>query len=303
MQEDVTGYTASRIARKVRCETREAVKNLLGVYLTTLQDDPRAMALGQRLLADAPAIASEDLKPLGRHAREIIAFYADTAVAYDFSFDGTETDNIGGTLDAVRAFDTGARSLGLAAANDRSRQNIQTFTLADTFIGLLGKVGQDYCVEKNAEKNYLYPIVGKIGIARMLRDFIELDQYAGLVSPDKANPIGPPTMVSNLTFQTRISASATPAINLLPVVGKTRVSGSLAGNFSRVDTHKLIIAFARPVKTSIDAQALRSFSGEIITPAGTQSEQLAQLAIQQSIIRFDLKDSRPTLVVQSLLPF
>jgi hypothetical protein len=73
---------------------------------------------------------------------------------------------------------------------------------------------------------------------------------------------------------------------------------------NRRDLHKVIIAFARPTASKTEDEALRAFSGLLINPVGNTTEQRAQQAIQQNIIRFELNE-RPTNIIlnQPLLPF
>lgn len=307
-QQDVTGLPTSRVVRKIRCETREAGKNSLGAYLANLRREPDSVEIGLRILNDPTFDINKFMRtlnsqPLSRNTKVLIAEYSRTAVAYDFTFDGTETNNLGGNLTALDTFFRGNRSLGLSANADRTRQNIQSFTVSDTFVHLLGNVTEDYCTDKNTEKNYMYPIAGNLGVARMLDDFLELSEYANLASPsDKPN--GPPTMTSSLSFTTLISGSAKPTITLLPIRDVTRTSGDFGAVMNRKDLHKVIIAFARPVASKSEEEAIRTFSGLLINPVGNATEQRAQQAIQQSIIRFELNE-RPTNIIvnQSVLPF
>ena len=164
-------------------------------------------------------------------------------------------------------------------------------------------VKEDYCTDKNLNKNYMYPIAGNIGLAKMVDDFFDLSEFTNL-GPAADKPKGPPTMVNSLTFTTVLSGSVTPSITLLPSVGTTTGVASLIASASRTDLHKVIVAFARPVETPSEAEAVRVFAGQLINRSGTLTEQRAQLAIAQSIVRYELSN-RPTTIIlnQSLLPF
>lgn len=307
LPEDVTGYTSHRIVRKIRCETRQAVAHQLGQYLKgygELRGDPRATALGDAILADSVNLQKIDLNFLDRHAKILLTGYIDTAVAYNFSLTGLEENNLGGQSNTVNGIESGSRSLIVGGNLDRSRQTVQTFTISDTFAGLLRQVDPLYCEDQVGGPNYMYPITGSVGMRKLVNEFVNLVEFNQLSSPqDKAGT--PPTFTTNLTFRTAVGVSANPVIAISPILDVTRTGGNFNGTFRRADTHTLIVAFARPLKSFSEARAVRVFSGEIISPSGSETEQRAQLAIQQSIIRYELNNNRPYGVVinQGLIAF
>lgn len=274
---------------------------MLGAYLTS-QADPVAQLNGIELQNGARRLSEINLTNADYNTRFVFAKYIQVAVAYNFSFDATETNNVGGGLTSIDTFLRGSRSLGLSASLNRSRQNNQTLTVTDTFQDLVYKMNDDYCDDTNRKRNYLYPVAGKVGIDQMLLDFVELTEFGNLGGPT-TKPEGPPTTVSTLTFTTAVSGSVTPMISLSPVRDLTRTSGNLIGLASRTDTHKVIVAFARPTKNFSETDAIKFYSGQVITPAGTLTQQAALLAIQQYIIRFEVNRPASIIVNQSLLPF
>jgi hypothetical protein len=267
-----------------------------------LPNDPKARALGTGIINGTADLRKVDLRQLSSRTKATLAKYSQTAIAYNFTFDGTEINNLSGGLTAVNTFLNGNRSLGLTAGADRTRQNIQTFTISTTFAKLLRDTDPEYCRSISVGTNYMYPITGQVGIAYMLKDFLELSEFNNLIGPED-NPSGPPTTTNNLTFTTSITASATPSITLNPIRGLTRVGGSLTAEVTRTDIHKLIIAFARPLEGPSEQEVSRIFAGQLIDATGTPTERRAQNAIQQNIIRFEL-NNRPTNIIvnQSLLP-
>ena len=301
IQEDVTGFSTSTIVRKIRCETRESVRGLVGAYLSS-QPDPVARLNGIELANGTRRLADIDLRQADKNTRLLFYRYSQVAVAYNFSFDAKEINNIGGGTDSVRTFLNGSRSLGLDAGFDRTRQNVQTLTVTDTFADLIYKMKDDYCDGTKSGRNFIYPIAGKIGVDQMLFDFVELSEFGNLGGPSE-KPEGPPTMVSTLTFTTALSGSVTPTIMLSPIRNVTRTSGNLLGTVSRTDVHTVIVAFARPAKTLTEVDAIRFYSGQVISPVGTVTQQAALLAIQQYIIRFEVNRPSSIIVNQSILPF
>ena len=246
--------------------------------------------------------------------RAIIDKFQATAIATDFTFDMTELNNLDATLDLLQVF---RRTLGMAALNggiDRTRENIRTFTITDTFIVLLTKVKDDYCSQLTFEKNYMYPITGTIGVGEVIHTFVDLALFENLSAKS-----GPPTMGDTLTFTTKLSGSATPKIVFTPVgSGFHVVDASLAASASRTDVHKVIIGLALPPPsppnltgtpnsvpgltspstsppTSIGATGKELQSGLFVTASGTPAELLAAQTIQQIILRFEL--GKPGAVV------
>ena len=78
--------------------------------------------------------------------------------------------------------------------------------------------GYRYCDGQLVQANYVYPITGRIGIDRMVHDFVELTLFGSLTEP-KAAPgaAGAPTMVDELTFTTAFSGSVNPVVVFTPV--------------------------------------------------------------------------------------
>jgi hypothetical protein len=309
LPDQVTGYSTPQIVERIRCEAREAVREKLGITLQALgqnNGDKNAEDIGTAILNDSVDIKTVSLTSLGKPLKDLILRYADTAIAYNFSFDGTEMNNLdSGTLGITRGLIDGMKMLGFTGSVDRSRENIQNFTVSDTFVGLLRDVKPEYCNGRTPHgPNYLYPIAGKVGIGKVVDDFVDLDFFGNLGGPVDT-PTGPPTLATNLTFTTTISASATPSITLNPIVDATRItSGALTAMGERMDVHRLIVAISRPVDAPSAAVAVKIFGGQIITPTGTLTEQRAQLAIQQNIIRYELNNQRNTVILnQPLLPF
>jgi hypothetical protein len=129
---------------------------------------------------------------------------------------------------------------------DRTRANLRTFTVTDTFSFLLRNVPPTYCDGHIVGPNYIYPAVGKIGMDRMVGDFVNLTLFGGLAgqsgaaSPNATK--GPPTMVDQLTFTTKFSLSATPKVVFTPV--KTFVDASIGLTGTRQDIHTVTVGLA-----------------------------------------------------------
>jgi hypothetical protein len=214
-----------------------------------------------------------------------------------------EINNLDATLDLLQVF---RRALGMAALNggiDRTRENIRTFTVTDTFIKLLKNVKDDYCSQLSFEKDYMYPMTGTIGVGEMIHAFVDLMLFENLAGK------GPPTMGDTITFTTKLSGSATPKVVFTPVgSGLHVVDASLTAAASRSDVHKVIVSLALPPPSPpaltgtppsppapIGATGTQMQSGLFVTAVGTPAELLAAQTIQQIILRFEL--GKPGAVV------
>src|ERR1019366_2857714 len=99
---------------------------------------------------------------------------------------------------------------------------------------------ENYCTGHIAEDNYVYPIAGRVGIDRVVHDFVLLTLFGNLSgkSKDVTTVSGPPTMVDQLQFQTTIGGAATPKITFIPLGRAFQVSdASFPISASRKDTH------------------------------------------------------------------
>ena len=164
----------------------------------------------------------------------------------------------------------------------------------------VSKVNNDYCTDFIAQENRIYPIAGKIGMARVIHDFINIAIYGNLSgdgTKDSINPPGPPSMAEQLEFVTTLTASATPKVTFTPLGSGLHVAdASFAATATRTDTHKLTIGLAIPSKAAKDlATARNGVFGQLITADRTTStKQAAAKAIEDLL---EQKLFQPTIVV------
>jgi hypothetical protein len=231
-------------------------------------------------------------------------FY-DTGIAYIFDLTGTETNNLDAQVSFLKTFTNSKFSLGISGGLDRIRSNERTFTVTDTFGKLLTKVPEEYCEGQIVYANYVYPIVGRIGIDKTIKSFIELTLFASL-SGAKSGPgvSAPPTMTDNLTFTTTIKSTVNPIVVFTPVTSAFQLTNaSLTADNNRVDRHQVTIGLAIAPTGQTEVEPLRSYLfsanrlapvsrrpaaatgglvvGGRVTGGGTSSEQLAVIAIDQ----------------------
>jgi hypothetical protein len=217
----------------------------------------------------------------------------------------TETNNLDPQINLVQTFTNSKFTLGINGGLDRIRANQRQFTITDTFSKLLTKVPEQYCDGQIVHANYIYPIVGRIGIDKTIQSFIEMTLFASLSGAGAAAGVSaPPTMTDNLTFTTTIKSTVTPMVVFTPVTTAFRLANaSLTADNNRVDRHQVTIGLAITKSGQAEIEPLRSYLfsanrlapigrapasaagglvvGGRVTGGGTSSEQLAVIAIDQ----------------------
>ena len=287
LPEHVTGLTTFNIVKQVRCETREAI---FDTYIKALADNPNVFGERAREIAEEfrghPELMAR-FKPtlFTGSARELVDFFWNTGIAYNFSLDMTETNNLDAQVDFLGALTNSVPSLGVSAGLDRQRENIRTFTLTDDFKGLINLKPENYCDGHIAvDGNQIYPIAGKIGIEPFVHEFVRISLFTNL-SSDKDG--GPPTMVDSLLFTTTLGGSAVPKIVFSPVGQAFQLAdASLTAAVSRKDVHTLTmglsIVAAPPPQAAGSRKAL---FGRLLTSKGTGTRQAAADAVDQELTR------------------
>jgi hypothetical protein len=312
LPEDVTHISTVNIVRQVRCETRQAVIDSLFHYLTTEDNlrhglDLHSYNIGRQVRAaydiDRDSITKFDPSKLTGFARSVVGLLYHTGIAYNYDLTGLEINNIDPVVDFIRPVPiTSLVTLGLTGTFDRQRQNERLFTITDNFGDLVTKVHENYCTKFIADANYIYPIAGRVGIDRVVQDFLLLTLFENLSGPSadaKKNLTvsGPPTMVDQLQFLTTIGGGATPKITFIPK-GRAFQPGdaSFPVTASRKDTHLLTVGLYLDKTGAKQISGVRTaiFGGGLITASGGTAEQGAARAVEQFLA---LKIFKPTVVV------
>ena len=249
LPEDVAGAPTYVIVRQIRCETRQAViDNALGWLASDPKVDPASRQIGLEFRNGRP-IQQFSPKLFKGEVAAILSVFYDTGVAYTFDLDMSELNNFDPQIDLLKPFTHSKFTMGIKGTFDRKRENERLFTVTDSFSGLI-KMPDDYCVDPKGgrnyvvSENYVYPINGRIGVKRMVQDFVELTLFGGLGGPkDKTN--GPPTLVDQLSFTTEISGTVTPTITFTPAgTGLSLADASLSASVDRKDLHKVTVGLA-----------------------------------------------------------
>jgi len=296
LPEQVTGITTFNIVKQIRCETREAVFNTL---VKALADNPGVFGDPAQKVAEGFRDHSElmdKFKPalFKGNARDLVAFFWKTGVAYNFTLDMTETNNLDSQVNFSQILTGSTRTLGVGAGLDRQRENTRTFTITDDFEGLLNIKPKTYCDEHLAAgEDHIYPIAGKIGIEPFIHEFVRIALFTNLgVNKDS----GAPTMVDTLQFQTTISGSAVPKIVFSPLGRQFQLAdASLTAAVTRKDVHTLTMGLSVVAVAESAAQDSKPLFGRLLTAKGSGTRQSAANAVDQELTRQALSK---TIVVQ-----
>jgi len=312
LPEDVTGVKTYIIVRQIRCETREAAIHALLNYLTDPYNfnshklDAYSHNLGLQLKeayqVNKDAISKFNPARLTGEAKKIVGLLYHTGVAYNYDLTAVEINNVDPTVNLVRGLNNPILNIGVTGTFDRQRQNERVFTITDTLGGLITNVREDYCGPYIADENYIYPIAGKVGIDKVVRDFLLLTLFANLSaeSGDSKKVMGisgPPTIVDQLQFQTTIAGGTTPKITFSPLGHAFQVNDASIGvTLSRKDTHQLTVGLYLDTTATKQIAGIRTglFSGGLITASGGRAEQGAAHAVEQFLAQ---KIFKPTIVI------
>lgn len=302
LPDDVTKLSTYNIVRQIRCETRKGVIDSILGYLTDERNykghkvDENSREVGRKFQAVFEAdpfsytnqysISNFSPELLSGYAKMVVSVLWNTGIAYNFDLTMAETNNIGSEINFLRPLTRSSTTVGLKGNFDRQRQNERSFTVTDNFGDLTAKLRADYCTKQIVEANMIYPIAGKVGMERVVQDFLVLTLFgnlAGDATEDITSAKGPPTMVEQLEFQTTIGGSATPKVTFTPLGSGVRVSdASLGVAASRKDTHKLTVGlYLVPPGVHLINEARPGIFQGLITATGGKPEQGAARAVDQ----------------------
>jgi hypothetical protein len=278
LPDEVTGVSTADIVKQIRCEARQAIFDFAIGYLTGPKNpDDEARQIGLEFKEHLRPISSFNYTLFKPPLRQLVQFFSTTGIAYNFQLQGLQTENIDPTTDLMTLNGKNVFTSPVTGNADRMRQNIRTFTVTDTFDYLLHNIPDDpnpdhknnYCAGHIVGPNYIYPVAGKIGIDRMIGDFVNLTLFENLANPPTsannpttANPKGPPTMVDQLQFTTTVSLGATPKVTFSPI--KTFMDASVLLKSSRQDIHTVTIGLAIVDKNSL--KQIASYRNAVFAP-------------------------------------
>lgn len=268
LPEQVTGFNTQQIVANVRCELRDGLRDYVLGYLDkdiVQANFSRSRELVRRLRnrpqdwAIFRILSKEYGMPPG--VSEILNRYDQGAVAYEFMFNGTESNGQSASVDLLQALTAGTISGNLAAGSTFGRNNMRSFNVVDDFEFLTTQIGQEYCgpgsdggsePEYREKPNMLYPIVGSLGLYELVGAFLNLNQSGNLVGVTSAPATAAmlPTISENLKFTTTISGGGAFGFSApAPVAPRVRlVKAGVSSTNSREDVHTLRIVIKLPAE-------------------------------------------------------
>ncbi len=279
LPDEVTGVSTYDIVRQVRCETREAIRKNIINWLANLGEDheyqrgvPLARDLALRYERDpnainnfGPSLFKEDKYD---QVRAVINLLYSIGIAYNFDLTMTEENNLSsGSTNFKRSYSHTVFTLGLGGGAANKRSNNRTFTVTDTFGYLITNMnsavvsGRRYCDGFVVGTNHIYPIAGRIGVEKLVYDFLNLTLFTGLASPKtEAGGNGPPTIADKLTFTTSFEFSATPKIVFTPTTPAFQFTdAAITAGLKRTDAHQVTVGLAVPTNANVYLNSLRSY--------------------------------------------
>jgi hypothetical protein len=266
--EDVTGVNTSHIVQQIRCEARTAAVGALISYLENRANDRVAPAQKwvDEYKRDPDTITRFKIADFNNepNVENVLKTFFAIGVAYNFVLTMSEENNLtAGTANFKETVNRSVFTLGVGAGATRKRSNNRTFTVTDTFeylirtlnkIGLHGRPGCDGYI---VQENYIYPIAGRVGIDKVVYDFLDLVFFRNLGKKDATN--GPPTMTEQLTFTTNLDTSATPKIMFTPTgTGFQLTDAFITAGVKRNDLHEVTIGLALPTDALLYLASVRS---------------------------------------------
>lgn len=255
--DDVSPIPTEAIVAAARCELRLGLVHQVEVWFA--DEDPPVTGFDPNTIGDKGNLERmytlfPKTKPENKGDWEQ---YLDIAIAYDWTFDITETNHadasVGFRLPVLNP--AGTVDVGAGGNANATRQAKRTFKNQDTFRNLLTADRWKFCNDINRSVEYfpntpnrsppfepqperaLYPIIGSIGLARAVTSFLKIAVQDGALD----------TFTDELTFTTTFDGRVGGAVTLAPVPKEFRlVNASTNFTGSRLDMHKVKISMAFP---------------------------------------------------------
>ena len=268
LPDDVTHLNTLGIVKQIRCEARRSIIAAAARFIKR-KGTAESQQIGQDLEDDKIDFTEVERK-LDPFTRFFIEKYSKAAIAYDFTFDMTEDNDVSTAVDFLETFTHGMLGLGLKAEADRQRETIRNFRVSDTWGELAKEKGR--CSQAAPPEEAIYPVTGTIGLAEVITTFVDLNEFQHLAGKSSTDKV--PVLADTFNFQTTISGSAAPKITLSPVKRGVRLSdAAVTASGSRKDIHKVIVALSLDPApgTASGPRLATGLLGARISPSGRAS--------------------------------
>ncbi len=264
------------IIQKIRCETKDALKQQLVALLIDPASSTAILRSGKDLARDDFDIGELVPSDFSIENYVFVDRFLKSRIGLSFLFTITETNNGSGKATFKFPFSNGTFSLGVSAGNDRGRKSTRDIKIQETFLS----ISQTDCtLPYDVRPNFIYPITGKIGIDEVIDTYIGLqfdidfpdrkrsemraEEFKTLEA--KRGSVG--TFSDKIEFTTKFLSLIEPKIELSPVADTFKLAEA-TGKFddSRTDVHELTIIIQGPKqKGTIEVKLTLDANGNIIT--------------------------------------
>ncbi len=207
---DVTRVSTADIVQRIRCEAKEGLQDL---------------------------VAKHPNHPILKHS----------AIGFDFDFNITEDNDLTeGALNFRRkGFREGSFSnWAFAGSATRNRKNERQFRIIES----LEKLNTADCSDVATRQNWVYPIVGSIGMKEVVRTYLKIEELTDFGSAANGPKLKGDSVVfsDDLDYTTEFGGSVTPTLELATIAGKFRLTkATIVGSAKRKDVHSVTVALAQ----------------------------------------------------------
>lgn len=189
------------------------------------------------------------------------------AIGYGFQFQAVEINSVTASGEIVVPISHGTFTLaGLKLGSTRTQDVTKAIDLAEP----LGNLRDLDCGNVPLTQNLRYPILGQIGTAKAIEEFVEFVDLPG-VNGGK--------YVRTLKFTIKFVAGANPSVSIIPVPGNKR-DGSLDLGADREDEHQLILTLEPPAPGTAKGKGV----ARMVPPGASSTEKaLRRLDTERSL--------------------
>lgn len=256
LSDDVTLFESEQISTIVRCQVRDAYRFEI---IRNLDASKEKISYKNMTGYQAAAYFSESpdrfvnisWADFNKQLSEVLFFYANTIVSYDFSIDSSEMNADGVDFTFLKSFTKGTNSLQFTAKSDRTRQVTRHFRVFDTLGTLATKLKDRYCHIENAPTvpNFMHPSTGLLRLNSLVKNFLVQNQ-TGNLGGEKSD-YTTAEMADTMVFTTKHSGNFDPTLTATAIIGAyvpSQVKFN-ADNY-RQDIHTVILLLQLPVDKS-----------------------------------------------------
>lgn len=228
------------IAQRARCEMRDALNAMVAKGLGT------ALRKYDKVIPSkvTPCCGQEPPAPTVEKDRTFRPL-DELRIAYEFTFDIKENNDLTGNLDFFDLITAGTFSLGITAENKRERKNFRNFRIYELSKDLMGSSEMaKMCTDIKSGVGVQYPITGEIGLEESVLTFLKLYE-TGIVTGPATSTQDIAILGDTIEFTTTVGGSINPSINLNGPRSNISLDKTGIGvNLLRTDKHKLSLALS-----------------------------------------------------------